>query len=40
VKNRLRLCLQPQQGREAEVDRLLGLGARLFDDRRDPDGTG
>ncbi|HET8599993.1 MAG TPA: VOC family protein [Segeticoccus sp.] len=40
VKNRLHLCLEPQQPREAEVERLLGLGATLYDDRRNPDGTG
>lgn len=40
VKNRLHLCLEPQQPREAEVDRLLGLGAVMYDDRRNPDGTG
>ncbi|MGH3412122.1 MAG: VOC family protein [Marmoricola sp.] len=40
VKNRMHLCLQPQQAREAEVDRILGIGASLVDDRRNPDGTG
>ena len=40
VKNRLHLCLEPQQPREVEVERLLGLGATLYDDRRNPDGTG
>ncbi|MCU1586712.1 MAG: glyoxalase/bleomycin resistance protein/dioxygenase [Frankiales bacterium] len=40
LKNRMHLCLQPDQAREAEVDRLLGLGATLLDDRRSPDGTG
>ncbi len=40
VKNRLHLCLQPDQAREAEVDRLLGLGATLVSDHRNPDGTG
>jgi len=39
-KNRLHLDLQPDQPREAEVQRLLDLGATLVDDRRDPDGTG
>ena len=40
-KNRLHLDLQPQDlTRDQEVDRLLGLGARLADDRREPDGTG
>lgn len=40
VKNRLHLCLQPQQLREQEVERLLGIGASMVDDRRDPDGSG
>lgn len=41
VKNRVHLDLQPtDRDRDAEVDRLLGLGARLVDDRRNPDGTG
>jgi predicted enzyme related to lactoylglutathione lyase len=40
VKNRLHLCLQPDIPRDEEVERLLGLGATLFDDRRNPDGTG
>ncbi len=40
VKNRLHLCLQPDIPRDEEVERLLGLGATLVDDRRHPDGTG
>lgn len=40
VKNRVHLCLEPQQPREAEVERLLALGATMYDDRRNPDGTG
>ncbi|GAA0723355.1 VOC family protein [Dactylosporangium roseum] len=41
VKNRVHVCLQPAEGgRDAEVDRLLGLGATLAADRRRPDGTG
>lgn len=40
VKNRLHLCLQPQQAREAEIDRLLGIGATMVDDRRNDDGSG
>jgi hypothetical protein len=40
VKNRLHLDLEPAGPRDEEVDRLLGLGARLVDDRRNPDGTG
>jgi len=41
VKNRVHLDLQPQdRGRDAEVERLLGLGATLVDDRREPGGRG
>ncbi|MFF3836953.1 VOC family protein [Streptomyces sp. NPDC001930] len=41
VKNRIHLDLQPQdRTRDEEVERLLGLGATLLDDRRNPDGTG
>ena len=41
VKNRLHVDLQPtDRTRDAEVDRLLGLGATLVDDRRRADGTG
>jgi catechol 2,3-dioxygenase-like lactoylglutathione lyase family enzyme len=41
VKNRLHLDLVPlERTRDEEVTRLLALGARLVDDRRDPDGTG
>ncbi|WP_031065658.1 VOC family protein [Streptomyces sp. NRRL WC-3742] len=40
VKNRLHLCLRPQSTREEEVERLLGLGATLVADRRNPDGSG
>jgi hypothetical protein len=40
VKNRLHLCLQPQQPRDREVDRLLDIGATMYDDRRTPDGKG
>ncbi|MFJ8662994.1 VOC family protein [Streptomyces sp. NPDC093795] len=40
-KNRVHLDLQPQdRTRDEEVERLLGLGAVMFDDRRNPDGTG
>jgi predicted enzyme related to lactoylglutathione lyase len=39
-KNRLHLCLQPAGPRDAEVARLLALGATMFDDQRRPDGTG
>nr|WP_207916894.1 VOC family protein [Micromonospora sp. KC723] len=41
VKNRVHLDLQPQdRTRDEEVDRLIGIGAKLFEDHRRPDGTG
>ncbi|MDK1328284.1 VOC family protein [Arthrobacter sp. zg-Y1143] len=42
VKNRLHLDLQPEEagGRDAELARLLTLGATQVDDQRRPDGTG
>ncbi|WP_431040681.1 VOC family protein [Streptomyces sp. P1-3] len=41
VKNRVHLDIQPPTGtRDAEVERLLGLGARVVDDRRTGDGLG
>ncbi|MFF1409636.1 VOC family protein [Streptomyces sp. NPDC058289] len=40
IKNRIHLCLRPETSREHEVDRLLGLGAVLVADRRNPDGSG
>ncbi|MFF8813894.1 VOC family protein [Streptomyces pactum] len=40
VKNRIHLCLCPDTSREEEVERLLGLGATLVGDHRNPDGTG
>ncbi|MFE6184088.1 VOC family protein [Streptomyces sp. NPDC056465] len=40
LKNRLHLCLRPETTREEEVERLLGLGATLLDDRREPGGAG
>lgn len=40
VKNRLHLCLRPKTSREQEVERLLGLGATLVADHREPDGSG
>ncbi|HKY68732.1 MAG TPA: VOC family protein [Acidimicrobiales bacterium] len=40
VKNRVHLDLQPDHPRDAEVERLLGLGATLVADHRRPDGTG
>ncbi|MFI6509340.1 VOC family protein [Streptosporangium sp. NPDC050855] len=42
VKNRLHLDVtaSPDSTREKEVERLLGLGATIFDDLRKPDGSG
>jgi len=40
VKNRLHLDLSPDTTRDEEVERLLGLGATIFEDHRKPDGTG
>ncbi|WP_147988570.1 VOC family protein [Streptomyces sp. t39] len=40
LKNRIHLDLQPDGTRDAEVDRLTALGARLVDDRRKPNGRG
>jgi len=38
VKNRMHLCLRPtDRSRDEEVDRILALGATMFDDRRDGD---
>ena len=39
VKNRMHICLRPvDRSRDEEVERLLGLGATMFDDLRRPDG--
>jgi glyoxalase superfamily protein len=40
VKNRVHLDVQPGVTRDAEVERLIGLGAKLSEDHRKPDGTG
>ncbi|MGH8881143.1 MAG: VOC family protein, partial [Stackebrandtia sp.] len=41
VKNRVHLCLRPDDAtREVEAERLLGLGATIVGDHREPDGTG
>lgn len=40
VKNRLHFCLRPDVPRDEEVERLLGIGATMVADRRNPDGTG
>jgi predicted enzyme related to lactoylglutathione lyase len=41
VKNRLHMDLRPtDRTRDAEVERLLGLGAHVVEDHRKADGTG
>jgi predicted enzyme related to lactoylglutathione lyase len=41
VKNRMHVDLQPTSGtRDDEVRRLIGLGATVVEDHRDPDGRG
>jgi predicted enzyme related to lactoylglutathione lyase len=40
VKNRVHLDIQPARPRDEEVERLIGLGARLVADHRQPDGVG
>ncbi|GGU19302.1 VOC family protein [Lentzea flava] len=41
VKNRMHLCLQPADvTRDEEVERLLGIGATVYEDHRKADGTG
>jgi len=41
VKNRMHLDLAPREGtRDEEVARVVGLGAKQLDDRREPDGKG
>jgi hypothetical protein len=38
VKNRMHVCLRPtDRSRDEEVERVLGLGATMVDDRRDGD---
>ncbi|NNG39433.1 VOC family protein [Flexivirga sp. ID2601S] len=38
VKNRMHVCLRPtDRTRDEEVDRILALGATMYDDRRRPD---
>lgn len=40
VKNRVHLDIQPPTGtRDETVERLVGLGAKVVDDRRDADGV-
>jgi predicted enzyme related to lactoylglutathione lyase len=40
VKNRVHVCLRPAGPPDAEIDRLLEIGGRLVDDRRQPGGRG
>jgi predicted enzyme related to lactoylglutathione lyase len=41
VKNRVHLDIRPVDcSREEEVERVVGLGARLYEDHRRPDGSG
>ncbi|GGP34026.1 VOC family protein [Saccharothrix coeruleofusca] len=40
VRNRVHLDLQPELSRDAEVERLLALGASFVDDQRTEDGKG
>jgi predicted enzyme related to lactoylglutathione lyase len=41
AKNRIHLDIRPRElTRDAEVERLVGLGARQIDDRRTPEGLG
>ncbi|MFD9907808.1 VOC family protein [Streptomyces sp. NPDC059063] len=41
VKNRVHLDLQPQErSRDEEVERVVALGATVFEDHRRPDGRG
>ena len=41
VKNRMHVDLQPEGGtREEEIERLLGLGATIVEDHREPNGAG
>ncbi|MEU8891449.1 VOC family protein [Streptomyces sp. NPDC048442] len=39
-KNPVHLCLQPDGRRDDEVERYVALGAKVLDDRREPDGAG
>ena len=41
VKNRVHIDIRPRElTRDEEVERLIGLGASLFADHREPDGSG
>ncbi|MGH3488494.1 MAG: VOC family protein [Actinopolymorphaceae bacterium] len=39
-KNRVHVCLRPDGNRDHDVERLMGFGARLVDDKRGPHGNG
>ena len=39
-KNRLHMCLRPDGRQADEVQRLLAMGATMYDDRRQANGTG
>jgi RimJ/RimL family protein N-acetyltransferase len=39
-KNRQHLCLQPDQPRDVEIERMVGLGATVVDNRQEPDRRG
>ncbi|ADD44017.1 phosphoribosyltransferase [Stackebrandtia nassauensis DSM 44728] len=40
VKNRVHVCLCPDGPRDTEIERVLALGATMFADLRQPDGSG
>jgi len=40
VKNRTHICLEPEEFRDADVDRVIELGAAFVADHRNADGTG
>jgi len=40
VKNRAHICLEPDEMRDADVDRIIGLGATLLEDHVDPTASG
>lgn len=40
IKNRVHVCLRPDGDRDLEVQRLIGLGASLVEDKRGPEGRG
>jgi predicted enzyme related to lactoylglutathione lyase len=40
AKNRIHFDVTPSTTRDEEVERILGLGGTVMDDRRNPDGTG